>query len=168
MNLSPTPVPQAHPAASTKTKWRLWLLAVVAAIALLPALLLLVRPLAKPPVMQVSTTATKVSNTPAGSPADALTILVGSGNHLYYYVGKATPAAGDSLHAITPSQPIRQVVKAWQQHSKSSIYIKPVAQDNYKALVDLLDEMNLAGQRSYAVVVPTAADNQLLLTAERR
>lgn len=167
MNPSPTPAPQARPAASTKTKWRLGLLAVVAIVALLPALFLLVRTLAKPPVMQVSMTS-KVNAAPAGLPADALTILVGSGDHLYYYVGQATPAAGDSLHAITPAQPIRQVVKAWQQRSKSTIYIKPVAQGNYKALAGLLDELNIAGQRSYAVVRPTDADAQLLLATERR
>jgi biopolymer transport protein ExbD len=166
MNPSPTPAPQASPTVSTKTKWRLGLLAAVVVVVLLPALFLLVKPMAKPQAMQVLET-TKANAAPAGSPADALTILVGSGNHLYYYVGQATPAAGDSLHAITPSQPLRQVVKAWQQRSKSTIYIKPGTQGNYKALAGLLDEMNLAGQRSYAVVVPTAADNELLLSAER-
>ena len=167
MNPSPTPAPQDRPVVSTKTKWRLGLLAAVVVLVLLPALFLLVRTLAKPQAMQVLAT-NQANAAPAGSPANALTILVGSGNHLYYYAGQATPAAGDSLHAITPAQPLRQVVKAWQQRGESTIYIKPGMQGNYKALAGLLDELNIDGQRSYAVVVPTAADNALLLSAERR
>ena len=167
MNPTPNPAYQARPAISAKIKWRLGLLAVVAVLLLLPTLFLVLRTASKPQVMQVLAPAGRTTKM-VGAPADALTILVGDGNQLYYYFGKATPTAVVSLHAASPAQPIGQVVKAWQQqHRQATVFIKPSPQAGYKALVAMLDEMNLAGQRSYAVVVPTEADRQLL-TAERR
>ena len=71
MNSSPT----SRPAVSSKTKWRLGLLLVVAAVMLLPTLFLAVRHLAKPPVLQVALPTKMVSAAPAGAPAAALTIL---------------------------------------------------------------------------------------------
>jgi biopolymer transport protein ExbD len=142
-------------------KWRLGLLVVVAAAVFLPTLLLVVRTVSKPRVMQLSQSA-KVMSAPTGARADALTILVGNDNQLYYYFGSATPTAVAGLHATTPAQPIRQVIKTWQQGKKATIFIKIDEQANYKALVSLLDEMNSTGQRSYKVVAATAADRQLL------
>ena len=142
-------------------KWRLGLLLVVAVIAFLPMLFMVVSTLTKPAAMQLTLPAKAPGAPTAGSPADALTILVGDNGHLYYYFGAATPTAAASLHTATPTQPIRQVIKDWQQRSKSTIFIKS-PQDNYKGLVDLLDEMTRTGQRSYAVVAATDADRQLL------
>lgn len=159
MNSSLTP----RPTVSSKMKWRLGLLLAVAAIALLPMLFRMVSTFSKPTVMQVTLPA-KVPGAPTvGVPADALTILIGNDGHLYYYFGAATPTAAASLHATTPAQPIQQVIKEWQQRSKSTIFIKTSAQANYQAMVDLLDEINISGQRSYAVVAATDADRQLLL-----
>ena len=152
---------------SSKTKWRLALLAVVAAVVLLPPLFLLVaRAVSKPPVMQLATSAGTAS-VPAGAPAEALTILLGNGRQLYYYFGAATPPTVAGLHTVAPGQPLRQVIKAWQQRSRATIFIKPGAPSNYKALVAILDEMNLDGQRHYAVVAATAADRQLLPPSEQ-
>ena len=159
MNSSPTP----RPVVSSKTKWRLGLLLVVAVIALLPMLFMVVSTLTKPTVMQLTLPAKAPGAPTVGAPADALTILIGDDGHLYYYFGAATPAAAASLHAATPTQPIQKVIKEWQQRSKSTIFIKTSAQANYKAMVDLLDDMNTSGQRSYAVVAATDADRQLLL-----
>jgi biopolymer transport protein ExbD len=131
-------------------------------VVLLPTLFLVVDTVVKPPVMQLSLPTTAIREL-AGSPADALTILLGDGNQLYYYFGEATPTAAASLHVTTPAQPIRQIIKTWQRRSKATIFIKPVAQANYKALTNILDEMNISGQRNYAVVSPTDADRQLLL-----
>jgi biopolymer transport protein ExbD len=150
--------------AFSKTKWRLGLLALVAVVALLPSLFLVITTISKPRVIQLSLPAPAASE-PVGSPADALTILLGNGNQLYYYFGEATPTATDSLHAITPAQPIQQTIKAWQQHRKATIFIKPVAETNYKALVNILDEMNMVGQQAYKVVTATDADRQLLLAS---
>jgi biopolymer transport protein ExbD len=147
-------------------KWRLGLLLVVAVVMLLPTLFLGVRHLAKPPVMQVALP-TNALAAPAGAPAEALTILVGSGKQPYYYLGTATPTAADSLHAATPARPIGQVIRAWQQRHKATIFIKDGAQGNYKALVDLLDELNSTHQRHYAVVATTDADRQLLASARQ-
>jgi biopolymer transport protein ExbD len=147
--------------ASSKIKWRVGLLTLVAVVALLPSLFLVIHTISKPRVLQLSMSA-PAAKEPVGSPAEALTILLGNGNQLYYYFGEATPTAADSLHAATPAQPIRQAIKAWQQHSKATIFIKPVADNNYKALANILDEMNIAGQRAYKIVTPTDADRQLL------
>jgi hypothetical protein len=146
-------------------KWRLGLLLVVAAVGLLPTLFLVIRYLAKPTVMQLAMPA-KALAAPAGAPAEALTILVGRGKQPYYYFGTATPTVADSLHAATPARPIGQVIRAWQQHHKATVFIKDGAEGNYKALVDLLDELNITNQRSYAVVAATDADRQLLASAQ--
>jgi biopolymer transport protein ExbD len=153
--------------ASFKTKWRLGLLALVAVVALLPSLFLVITTISKPRVIQLSLPA-PAANEPVGSPADALTILLGNGNQLYYYFGEAIPTAADSLHVTTPAQPIEQTIKAWQQHRKAIIFIKPVAESNYKALANVLDEMNIVGQRAYKIVTPTDADRQLLLANGRQ
>ena len=150
--------------AFSKTKWRLGLLALVAVVALLPSLFLVIHTISKPRVLQLSIPA-PAANEPVSSPADALTILLGNGNQLYYYFGEVIPTAADSLHATTPVQPIEQTIKAWQQHRKATIFIKPVAETNYKALATTLDEVNIADQREYKVVTPTDADRQLLLTS---
>jgi biopolymer transport protein ExbD len=150
-----------RPATYPKMKWRLGLLVVVAAVVLLPTLLLVVRTISKPQVMQLSLPA-KVTSAPAGALADALTILVENGNQLYYYFGAATPTATAGLHVTTPAQPIRQVIKTWQQRNKSTIFIKLGEPANYKMLANILDEMNIAGQRSYEVIPATAADRRLL------
>jgi hypothetical protein len=147
-------------------KWRLGLLLVVAAVMLLPTLFLVISHLAKPPVMQPALPA-KALAAPAGAPAEALTILVGSGRQPYYYFGTATPTAADSLHAATPARPIGQVIRAWQQRHKADIFIKDGADGNYKVLVDLLDELNSTNQRRYAVVAATDADRQLLASAQQ-
>jgi hypothetical protein len=159
--MNPTPT-------SPKTKWLLGLLAAVGALVLLsPLLLMVARAVSKPQVMQVSTPA-KAPRAPAGAPAEALTILLGSGRQLYYYFGTATPASAASLRVVAPGPPLRQVIKAWQQQHRATVFIKPGAPDNYKALVDILDEMNIDGQRSYAVVAATDADRQLLPPSERQ
>ena len=164
MKSAPNPIAPARPAVSFKTKWRLGLLALVAMVVVLPTLFLVIRTIAKPPVLQLAVPAT-AANKPVGPPAEALTILLGNGNQLYYYFGEATPMAADSLHATTSGQPIQQVIKAWQRHRQATIFIKPVAETNYKALATTLDEVNIAGQREYKVVTPTDADRQLLLTS---
>jgi biopolymer transport protein ExbD len=147
-------------------KWRLGLLLVVAAVMLLPTLFLVISHFAKPPVLQVALPA-KALAAPASVPTDALTILVGRGRQPYYYFGTATPTAADSLHATTLARPIGQIIRAWQQHHKATIFIKNGAEGNYKVLVDLLDELNSTSQRRYAVVAATAADCQLLASAQR-
>jgi biopolymer transport protein ExbD len=153
---------------STKTKWRLALLAAVVAVVLLPPLFMLVaRAVSQPPVMQVATPVGTAS-APVGAPTGALTILLGNGKQLYYYFGAATPPTAAGLHAVAPGQPLRQVIKTWQQRGQATIFIKPVAQSNYKALVAILDEMNRDGQRSYAMVNATDADRQLLPASERQ
>lgn len=153
--------------AFSKTKWRLGLLALVAVVALLPSLFLVITTISKPRVIRLPLSA-PAANEPVSSPADALTILLGNGNQLYYYFGEAIPTAADSLHATTPAQPIEQTIKAWQQHHKATIFIKPVAETNYKALVNILDEMNMVGQQAYKVVTATDADRQLLLASGRQ
>lgn len=156
-----TPSPTSRPAVSSKMKWRLGLLLVVAAVMLLPTLFLAIRHLAKPPVLQLALPAKALA-----APAEALTILVGSGKQPYYYFGTATPTAADSLHAATPAWPIGQVIRAWQQRHKATIFIKDGADGNYKVLVDLLDELNSTNQRRYAVVAATDTDRQLLTSAQ--
>lgn len=158
------PSPTSRPAFSSKMKWRLGLLLVVATVMLLPTLFLGIRHLAKPPVMQVALAANALA-VPADASAEALTILVGSGKQPYYYFGTATLTAADSLHAATPARPIGRVIRAWQRRHKATIFIKDGAEGNYKVLVDLLDELNSTHQRRYAVVAATAADRQLLASA---
>ncbi len=161
MNVVFTPI-------SRKAKWRLGLLAVVGIVVLLPALFLVAGTFAKPQEVQLALPAGAAS-TPVGAPAEALTILLGSGHQLHYYLGTATPTTAADLHTVAPDRPIRQIVQAWQrQHGKATVFIKPTAHTSYKAMVDMLDELNIVGQRSYAVETPTAADRQLLLAVEQR
>ncbi|RZK16024.1 MAG: hypothetical protein EOO56_21305, partial [Hymenobacter sp.] len=130
MNASSNPEFPAHSVASAKWKWRLGLLLVVATVAILSAVFLIIRCLAKPPVSASAATPAKTLAVPAGVSADALTILVGSGKQLYYYFGTATPTAADSLHTATPARPIGQVIRVWQQRHKATIFIKDGAEGN--------------------------------------
>jgi biopolymer transport protein ExbD len=130
---------------------------------------------AKPNVMQLQMPVKPQSDdqiTPLKS-SRAMTIILGSGHQAYYYFGLARP--GDpsvpvpTLHTTNfGPKGIRQALLArGRQQPTPVVLIKSGPHAKYSDMVDILDEMNITGQKQYALTDLTAADRQLLPAAEQ-
>jgi biopolymer transport protein ExbD len=131
---------------------------------------------AKPNVMQLQMPAKPQAdsdNTPLPA-SKAMTIILGSGHQAYYYFGLARPEDPSvpvpTLHTTNfGPKGIRQALLArGQQRPEPVVLIKAGPRAKYSDMVDILDEMNITGQKKYALTDLTAADHQLLPTAEQR
>jgi biopolymer transport protein ExbD len=133
---------------------------------------------AKPNVMQLQMPVKSPILTPIKE-SGALTIMLGAGHRVYYYLGLNEP--GDpsvpvpTLHTTDfGSHGIRQALlteQAWRRTKQLGpvfILLKSGPKARYSDLVDILDEMNITGQRKYALTDLTAADRQLLPASERQ
>ena len=131
---------------------------------------------AKPHIMELQMPAKPQSDdqiTPLQA-SKAMTIILGGGHRAYYYFGLARP--GDpsvpvpALHTTTfGPQGIRQALLArGRQQPAPVVLIKANATASYQDMVNMLDEMNITGQKKYALTDLTAADRQLLPASERR
>ena len=103
-----------------------------------------------------------------------MTILLGKGHQVYYYFGLNAPADPSvpvpTLHTTNfGPQGIRQALLArGQQKPEPMVLIKTGPRAKYSDMVDILDEMNITGQKKYALTDLTAADRQLLPPSERQ
>jgi biopolymer transport protein ExbD len=131
---------------------------------------------AKPHIMQLQMPAkpqTDEQITPLKA-SKAMTIILGSGHQAYYYFGLARledPSVPVPTLHTTNFGPngIRQALLArGQQLPAPVVLIKANTTASYQDMVDILDEMNITGQKKYALTDLTAADRQLLPAAERR
>jgi len=131
---------------------------------------------AKPNVMQLQMPAKPQSDeeiTPLKS-SKAMTIILGSGHQAYYYFGLARPEDPSvpvpTLHTTNfGPKGIRQALLArGQQQPAPVVLIKSSPKAKYSDMVDILDEMNITGQKKYALTDLTAADRQLLPPSERQ
>ena len=104
----------------------------------------------------------------------ALTIILGQAHKVYYYFGLARPSDPSvpvpTLHTTNfGPKGIRQVLPARSRQQPAPIVlIKAGPRAKYQDMVDALDEMNITGQKKYALTDLTAADRQLLPAAEQR
>ncbi|QKG58115.1 biopolymer transporter ExbD [Hymenobacter sp. BRD128] len=131
---------------------------------------------AKPRVMQLQMPVKPQvddQNTPLPA-SKAMTIILGSGHQAYYYFGLTQPddpsVPVPTLHTTNfGPKGIRQALLAWGQRRPTPVVlIKAGPRAKYSDMVDILDEMNITGQKKYALTDLTAADRQLLSPSERQ
>ncbi|HEX2983940.1 MAG TPA: biopolymer transporter ExbD [Ignavibacteriales bacterium] len=92
----------------------------------------------------------------------AMTILIGADNTLYYYMGITDPQVEKS--DFLPNG-IRKVLLEKNREIRDLIVlIKPSDESSYRNVVDILDEMNIANIKRYALVDITPQDIDLLKT----
>ena len=110
----------------------------------------------------------------------ALTIMLGKGNQVYYYMGQIKPDG--SNFTSTNFNEIRKVIqdkkKAVMEMGKSLGYpkdtldkdfvvvIKPNKEASYKNTVDILDEMTINNVHRFALVDITDDENKLIQATE--
>jgi biopolymer transport protein ExbD len=110
----------------------------------------------------------------------ALTIMLGKGNQVYYYMGQIKPDG--SNFTSTNFNEIRKVIqdkkKAVMEMGKSLGYpkdtldkdfvvvIKPNTEASYKNTVDILDEMTINNVHRFALVDITDDENKLIKATE--
>jgi biopolymer transport protein ExbD len=95
--------------------------------------------------------------------SDALTILLGSDNSVYYYEGKFALDGSN----LKPSNyhDIRNVIINKRKTSDSAFFmvvIKPMPESNYRNTVDILDEMTINEIHSYAMVDASAEEARVV------
>ncbi|HEU0065166.1 MAG TPA: biopolymer transporter ExbD [Flavisolibacter sp.] len=114
--------------------------------------------------------------------SDALTILMGKGNQVYYYMGQLK-SDGSNFTSSNYSD-IRKVIsdkkKDVMVQGKSLGYpadtldkdfvivIKPNKEATYKNIVDMLDEMTINAVHRFAMVDITEDENKLVKATEQR
>ena len=170
--IEPAPKAGKKPRAR-KHSFRLDMTPMVDLAFLLLTFFMLTTTFAKPNVMQLTMPVKDLNHTSDVRPAHAMTILLGGGHQAYYYFGLARPndpsVPVPTLHTTNfGPKGIRQALLARsRQQPEPSILIKAGSHAKYQDMVDILDEMNITGQKKYALTDLTAADRQLLPAAEQ-
>ena len=103
------------------------------------------------------------------SASNAMTILLGKHHQVHYYFGMNNSTIIPALQTTSfAGTGIRQAVFAFQKLTGGApiVLIKPTADAQYRDIVDILDEMNITGQRKYALVKMTPDDVNLLKTTK--
>lgn len=98
--------------------------------------------------------------------SEALTIILGKNDVVYYYQGLNNGVDPVELKTTDYSDKgIRSVLlDLGNRIPKLTVLIKPVKTSRYKNIVDILDEMNITNTRRYALVEMNDADAKLLAT----
>ena len=94
---------------------------------------------------------------------DALTIVLGENEKVYYYFGfpgdapavKTTDFSADGLRKVLLSERVKS-------NRKQVVLIKALKESKYRNLVDVLDEMRITGTKKYALADLEAADRELV------
>ena len=96
--------------------------------------------------------------------SEALTVILGKNDKLYYYQGLNNGVDPVELKTSNYSDNgIRQVLLDLNRTiPKLTVLIKPVKTARYKNIVDILDEMNITNTRRYALVDMNEVDTKLL------
>src|SRR6187402_2776535 len=94
--------------------------------------------------------------------SEALTIILGKNDVVYYYKGLNDGTAQPELVTTDFSDKgIRNVLlDMGARIPKLTVHIKPVKSARYKNMVDILDEMNITNTRRYALVEMTDLDTK--------
>ncbi|MHC2992985.1 biopolymer transporter ExbD [Pontibacter sp. HJ8] len=95
--------------------------------------------------------------------SNALTIILGGDNKLYYYFGLAedNPEVVESSYAPTG---IRKILVSPQVKSndKMTVMVKPTEEARYKNVVDILDELKITDTKRFAMVDIAESDKKLV------
>jgi len=103
--------------------------------------------------------------------ANALTILLGKENHIFYYEGKLTNENMSTSFKSTNysgEDGIRNVIINAKKRSGEElvVMIKPTPESTYRNFVDILDEMQINVVKRKAVVDVTDVEQQLINKTE--
>ncbi|QCR24304.1 biopolymer transporter ExbD [Pontibacter sp. SGAir0037] len=97
--------------------------------------------------------------------SNALTIILGENNKVFYYYGLGDPAQNpEVVETDFSNNGIRKVLISPRVKSnpKMVVSIKPMETSRYKNVVDILDEMKITDTKKFALVDITANDKQLV------
>lgn len=121
---------------------------------------------AKPQVMDI-TMPVKDPNEDVQTPvkaSNALTIILGENDNIYYYQGLLAPGEPEPelIKTDYSSKGIRQVLLRLRTNPDLVVMIKPHEESRYTNVVDILDEMAITDIKKYAMVDITDADKELV------
>lgn len=96
--------------------------------------------------------------------SNAFTVLLGGDNKIYYYDGLLDNTVKPDLKASDyGADGIRKVLfERKQRNPEVVVMIKPDDKSTYKNMVDILDEMNITGQKKYALMEISTNDQDLI------
>jgi len=96
--------------------------------------------------------------------SDAFTILLGENNKVYYYDGLLDNSVKPELKTSDYSADGIRKVLLTRKQSNPKVVVMIKADDNstYKNMVDVLDEMNITGQKKYALMDISKLDQDLI------
>lgn len=133
---------------------------------LLVTFFLLAADFQKPTALQLSMPVkpNRYESTEMGPCVGAMTLILGKGNKVYYYLGLASADIKSELHTTDlTATGLRQVLlKEKAELGKFVVLIKASDEAKYRNMVDVLDEMSITDQYRYALVDMTRADYELL------
>lgn len=120
----------------------------------------------KPTVMEVAMPVKPKADDPeppAIKESNALTLLLGEDNKLYYYDGLLSSTQKPELKLSNyGADGIRKVLLQRNTNPDLVVLIKPDDKSNYKNMVDILDEMNITSTKKYALVDIAKPDQELI------
>jgi len=92
---------------------------------------------------------------------NAITIVLGENDKLYYYTGAKKPQVSSTDYS---SEGIRTILnkKNKERGDKLMVIIKAMEKSKYKNIVDILDEMVLTNTKRYAIIDITPEDVKLV------
>ncbi|GHA67452.1 ExbD/TolR family protein [Pontibacter akesuensis] len=95
--------------------------------------------------------------------SNAMTIILGEDDELYYYFGLADDKP-EIVESDYSAGGIRKVLVSPQVKSndKMTVMIKPMEASRYKNVVDILDELKITDTKKFALVDISDADKQLV------
>ena len=149
-----------------RTPIRSEMTAMVGVAFILLAFLLTIRSYGQPNVMELAM--------PVAHPDDSqstgscrlrsvIFVLIGQKHRLFYYSGLLAPADDtvqepELFETDFSANGLRQVLLSSAETRNSPVFIKPLPGAKYRDLVDVIDEINIANHRSFALTKATPED----------
>ncbi|EJF10055.1 biopolymer transport protein ExbD/TolR [Pontibacter sp. BAB1700] len=97
--------------------------------------------------------------------SNAMTIVLGENDRVYYYFGLGDPAENPEVQTTDYSaNGIRKVLISPQVrgNEKMTVLVKPMEGSRYKNVVDILDELKITDTNRFAIVEINDNDKQLI------
>jgi biopolymer transport protein ExbD len=89
----------------------------------------------------------------------ALTLILGNDDQVHWYRGVSNPELHTTSYGSEGLQPF--LVRLNSEVAELVVLIKPLPDSRYENLVDVLDDLTLAGIERYALVKPSDVDEAL-------
>lgn len=99
--------------------------------------------------------------------SNAMTIVLGEDDKVFYYFGLGDPAENpEVIETDYSATGIRKVLISpkVKGNPKMTVMIKPMETSRYKNMVDILDELKITDTKKFALVEITDTDKQLVQT----